>query len=80
MKSASGDRDWRRDMGHAFQRAAVMIDGRVISSRAGGTVSKVELERDLKVSGDQRIFIEVCEAINVFHHSCWAMKGLEEVP
>ena len=34
---------------------------------------------DLKVSGDERVFIEACEAVNVFHPSGWAMEYLEEI-
>ena len=56
-----------------------MKNGGVVSSRAGGMISKVELESDLKVSGDERIFIEACEAVNVFHHSSGPMKYWKEI-
>ena len=54
--------------------------GGVVRSRAGGTVSKVELESDSKASGDESIFVGACEAVDVFHNSRSTMEDLDKAP
>jgi hypothetical protein len=78
-EGTSGDRDRGRDMGDAFQGVIRMEYSAVICSRASGTVSEIELECDLEMSGNERIFVEACEAVDVFHHSSRPMKYLKEI-
>ena len=51
----------------------------VICGKASATVSEIELEGYLEMSGDERIFVEACEAANVFHHSSRPMEDLKVI-
>ena len=65
-------------MGDAFQGVIRVEDSGVISSRSG-TVSEIELECYFEASGNERIFAEACEAVNIFHHSSRAIEYLKEI-
>jgi hypothetical protein len=52
---------------------------RVISSRSGSTVSSIKLEGHREVLGDERVVIMASKAVNISHHTRWAMEDLEEV-
>ena len=78
-EGTSGDGNRGRDMGDAFQGVIRVEYSAVIRSRVSGTFSEIELECYLEMSGDERIFVEACETVNVFHHSSGPMKYLKEI-
>jgi len=66
-------------MGYAFQGIGRMEDIGVVSRRASSTVSEIKLECYFEMSGDERVFVEAGEAVNISHHSSGAMKYLKEI-
>ena len=66
-------------MGYAFQGIGRMEDSGVVSRRASSTVSEIKLECYFEMSGDERIFVEAGEAVNVSHHSSGVMEDLKEI-
>ena len=50
----------------------------VIGSGSSSTVSKVELEGNLKALSDKRV-VEACKAIDIFNHTRRVMENLKEV-
>ncbi len=63
----------------AFQRISRMKEIAIVSSRASSAVGKTQLESDLVMRGDKRVFVEAGEAVDVFHHPSWTMEDLEKI-
>jgi hypothetical protein len=64
--------------GDTFQRVSGGKDSRVIGGRACRAVSKIKLQGNLEVLGDERM-VEAGEAIDVSHHTGGPMENLKEV-
>ena len=52
-------------------------NGRVVSSGSSGSVSEVELEGDLEMFSDQRMF-KAGKAVDIPHHASRPMEDMEE--
>ena len=63
----------------AFQRISRVKEIAIVSSRASSAIGKMQLESDFVMKGDKRLFIEVGEAVDVFHHPSRTMEDLGKI-
>jgi hypothetical protein len=77
-KRRRSDED-RSNMGDTFQRVVRVEDSSVIGGGASCAVGEEKLKGKGEVLGDESIVIMASKAIDISHHSSWAMEDLEEV-
>jgi hypothetical protein len=68
----------RSNMGDTFQRVVPADDSRVIGGGASSTVGEEKLKGKGEVLGDESIVMMASKAIDISHHSSWAMEDLKE--
>jgi hypothetical protein len=65
-------------MGNTFQRVVRVEDSRVAGGGASSAVGEGKLKGKGEVLGDESIVIMASEAVDISHHSSWAMEDLKE--
>jgi hypothetical protein len=65
-------------MGDTFQGIVRMENSGVIGSRTSCLVSIIESKNNLEVLCDKKVVAVAGEAVNIPHHTGWAMEDLKE--
>ena len=52
---------------------------RVVGKRLGSTVRGIKLEGHREVLGDELVIVVVSKAVDISHHTLWAMEDLQEI-